>query len=286
MRGPSFAAEDLVTRTFGSPFTPRFDPSAGVLGSGGVQPATDAPDTLSGSYTVAPAVREVSASVMVAASLDGSDGVPVADGSATSDSGVPFSPQSTAAAGSARSRWSARAAGPGIGPAAAGARAVEPARIPAGLTRSSVFLNTAAGTPLRLDPAVPADGASRGATALATVQGASSLTAYQASRIAAADPGASRPSGQTIEAYSVARPASAGSTAAVATVRLPIRVATGSYGFLNSSLTVFSDDYGTFAGIGQSFNGLTALDIAEPASVLVVLASLAGIAATRRRRRP
>ncbi len=281
-RGPAFDPEDLVTRLIGTLSTPRFDPSAGVFGSGGIQANTAAPDTLSGSYTAPPAVRDISASVMVADSPDGADGIPAAAGHAASESGISFSPRSTAAAGSDNAASASRAAGSG---GAAAVETADPARDHGSLIRSSVFLNNAARMPGRLAGAGSADASSGSATAFASVQGASSLTVYQALRIAAADPGAAAPSGTTIETYSVAGPASAATTAA--TVRLPIKVASASYGFLSSSLTVFSDDFGSFAGIGQTFNGLTSLDIAEPASVLVVLGSLAGLAAIRRpRRRP
>jgi hypothetical protein len=118
------------------------------------------------------------------------------------------------------------------------------------------------------------------------VQGGSSLTVYQTLRAAATDPGTTVPAGQTIESYSVAVPAADPSKAPrVSTVSMPMSVTSSSYGFLNSSLTVFSDDLGTFGGVGQTFNGLTSLNIAEPASLAVVLGSLAGLAAIRRRRR-
>jgi hypothetical protein len=56
------------------------------------------------------------------------------------------------------------------------------------------------------------------------------------------------------------------------------------YGFLGSSLTVFSDDFGSFSGIGQSFNGLMALNVPEPAALAVAMASLVGLAGLLRRR--
>jgi hypothetical protein len=127
----------------------------------------------------------------------------------------------------------------------------------------------------RLAAANAAGGSGGGATPSATVQNAVSLTAYQA----LAGHSAPHAAGATIESYSIASVGKPGS------VLMPIRIASSSYGFLNSSLTVFSDDFGSFAGVGQTFNGLTSLDIDEPASILVLLGSLAGIAAVLRHRR-
>jgi hypothetical protein len=276
-RGPAFAAEDLVTRTSGLLSTPRFDASAGVFGSGGIQPITATPENLSGSYTAPPAVREVSASVMVADSFAGTDAGSAFGSHAASGSGVRFSPQSTAASQSASYLWGDRPAS--VGPAGA-AEASAFARHSGSLTRSSVFINNASGTSGRSSRTFAAYGSGGRATALGTVQRASSLTVYQALHGAAAGPGAAVPVGNTIESYNVA-----GLSSAAASVRMPMKVTSSSYGFLNSSLTVFSDDFGTFAAVGQTFNGLTSLNIAEPAPVLVVLGSLAGIAALRRRRR-
>lgn len=278
-RGPSFAAEDLVTRSIGSVSTPRFDASAGVFGSGGIQPATATPENLSGSYSAPPPVREVSASVMVADSF--ADGAPASGGPAASGSGIRFSPQNTAAPRSANFLWGNRAASAGL---AGVAQSAAFARRSGSLTRSSVFLDNESGTSGRSTRARPADGSGGSATALGTVQAASSLTVYQALHDAATDAGANGPAGKTIEAYNVAASGTPSSPAA-ATVRMPMKVTSSSYGFLNSSLTVFSDDFGTFAGVGQTFNGLTSLNIAEPASAAVLLGSLAGIAALRRRKR-
>jgi hypothetical protein len=274
-RGPAFAAEDLLTRMTGSLSKPRFDPSAGIFGSGGIQTEMPAPDNLSGTYTALPAVHDASASVMVADGPDGADGFRAAGGHAAPESATQLSPRSTAASGLDLSASAGRGAG-----SAAALETADIVRDHGSLVRSSVFLGQGARMHGRLAGAGSAGASS--ATALATVGGPGSLTVYQALRAAGHDPRASARSFQTIESYSVAEPASIASTAA--TVRMPIRVAVASYGFLSSSLTVFSDDFGTFAGIGQTFNGLTSLDIAEPASVLVVLGSLAGIAAVRRRR--
>jgi hypothetical protein len=139
----------------------------------------------------------------------------------------------------------------------------------AALMRSSVFIDTA------MEPAATR-AAQTAATGLQTVQGASMLTVYQALR----DPAAVED--QTIERYAIAAPATAGPGPATADLlRLPLKISS-SYGFLNSSLTVFSDDFGSFGGIGQSFNGLTALAMAEPASLFVVAVSLLGLAGLRR----
>jgi hypothetical protein len=64
-----------------------------------------------------------------------------------------------------------------------------------------------------------------------------------------------------------------------------MKVTSSSYGFLNSSLTVFSDEFGSFAGIGQTFNGLTSLNIDEPAAIAIVAEGIAALAAIRRRRK-
>ena len=283
-RGPSFAAEDLVTRVAGGLSTPRFDASAGVFGSGGIQPTTATPDNLSGSYTVPPEVREVSASVMVTDSFAGADGSAASGVHRAAGVVIRFSSWSTAAAGSRDTGWGNGAAAPGASLAGAEESAAL-ARRSVSLMRSSVFINNATGTSGRSLRALSKHGPGGGATALATVQGASSLTVYQALRVAATDPAASVPAGKTIESYSVATPIGAAGAPAGATVCMPMKVTSSSYGFLNSSLTVFSDDFGTFAGIGQTFNGLTSLNIPEPPSIVVLFASVAGVAALRRRRK-
>jgi hypothetical protein len=134
------------------------------------------------------------------------------------------------------------------------------------LARSSVFLNTAAASRNTGILSVATD------QALRTLQGGSSLTIYQALR-------SSRPI-HPIDAYAMTVPVPG---APVTTVSLPIKVNSASYGFLNSSLTVFTDEFASFGGIGQTFNGLTALNVTEPASLLVLAAGLAGMGALRRR---
>ena len=109
-RGASFDAGDLLTWTTGSLSKPRFDASAGTFGSGGFASAAAMPDTLSGSYVVRPAARELSASVMVADSQGGTDGFSTTGYTASGNEGR-FSPGSTAAAGSRDPAWGRRVAG-------------------------------------------------------------------------------------------------------------------------------------------------------------------------------
>nr|WP_294516254.1 PEP-CTERM sorting domain-containing protein [uncultured Rhodopila sp.] len=276
-RGPSFAPDDLITVTDGSLSRPRFDNSAGVFGFGGIQPASTGTGTLSGSYSRSPTAREFSASVMVSDAFATGDASSTADASNASDGATVISPGSTAAAaGGGDPGW-----GSGTGTLGADlAGAMESAslvRHAGSLNRSSVFVNGGSGTSGGPDARRFAGTAEAG---LGTVQATSSLTAYQALTDASSDAAASN---GTIEGYALAaRSAAAGSTGA--TVQMPIRVSTISYGFLNSSLTVFSDESGAFVGVGQTFNGLTSLTIPEPASVGIMAAGLIGLAAARRRR--
>lgn len=205
-RGAMFNPADLLTTARGSLSRPVFDASAGLFPAGGIRPAA-MPDTLSGSYPVAPSVRELmSSSVMVPDTLSGGGEVEASPGDASAH--------------------------------------------PETLTHSSVYLSR-----------------STGAT------GIRSLAALQAAEAAAKALMSARPS---VETYAVGDAAG---------LTLPLKVNSTSYGFLNSSLTVFADDSGSFTSVGQSFNGLAALDTPEPASLAVFAAALAGLAAVRRRRR-
>src|SRR4051794_15977029 len=115
---------------------------------------------------------------------------------------------------------------------------------------------------------------------LTVLQGSGVLTVYQALRDAVTEPAAT--AARSVEGYAIGDPAGA---ALQDSLRLPMRISSGSYGYLNSSLTVFSDDSGSFSGIGQSFNGLRALNVAEPTSLVLLAMGLAGLAIVRRRLR-
>ncbi len=142
------------------------------------------------------------------------------------------------------------------------AEAAALSRLSGSLIRSSVFVNGNSAT-----------------AAPRTVQSASSLTIYQALQSPATE-------NLTIDAYPLTIPAAAASRGSQpATLSVPMKVTSSSYGFLNSSLTVFSDEFGSFAGIGQTFNGLTSLNIDEPAAIAIVAEGIAALAAIRRRRK-
>nr|WP_294504881.1 PEP-CTERM sorting domain-containing protein [uncultured Rhodopila sp.] len=269
-RGPSFSPDDVLTATQGSLARPRFDNSAGMFGSGGIQPAPGGTGTLTGSYPGPPTVREFSASVMVADALVPGD---ASAATGASDAATRISPGSTAAAaGPGDPGWGSGSGGLGDGLAGA-LEAVTRFRHAGSLNRSSVFINAAADVrDARRSSATTHAG-------LGTVQAMISLTASQALTGASASAAANR----RIEGYTIASPsASAGATAA--TVKVPMSVSSVGYGFLNSSLTVFSDESGAFGAVGQTFNGLTSLAIPEPAPIAVVAAGLAGLAVIRRRR--
>jgi hypothetical protein len=148
------------------------------------------------------------------------------------------------------------------------------------LIPSSVFVNGNSGTAA---PSAAPRSSGIGSAALRTVQAGSSLTIYQALHTTATDPDAALPPNGTIEAYTLIPPTAATPGRASATMlRVPMKVTSSSYGFLNSSLTVFSDEFGSFAGIGQTFNGLTSLNIDEPPAIAIVGLGLLGLAAIRR----
>ena len=259
VRGASFDTADLVTGVRGGLARPVFDARAGVLAAGGIQ-AAGVPDTLTGGYSVPPPVRDIrSSSVMVADTLSGGS-APSVSGSYASTGAVAISASGTAAR--TDQGYLARSAVRASEPGADGAAVSDM------LTKSSVYRTGGSG-----GAAAPAAAFSG---SLATVQVAGSLTAYQAMQAAA--PKLS-PASSTLETFTV------GDKAGTTRLELPLEVRNTSIGFLNSSLTVFADDSGAFSSVGQSFNGLTSLDIAEPASAAVMAMGLAGIAVIRRRRR-
>jgi hypothetical protein len=267
-RGPAFIAADIITVAPGALSRPAFDPSAGALGTDGTQPALAPSQGLGSSVTLMPTMRQALPSSVATTDLFADE--PVGPGLTTPPRvATAFSTDSTVALpGLGVAGW-------GSGPhGLEGAADVVQAGRLATPTRSSVFV----------DPGPrPASGSSAQATAprLATAQGASALTVYQALRDQEKDPSAAS---RSVEAYAVSVPASTAAGAAPATLlRLPLKV-TNSYGFLGSSLTVFSDDFGSFSGIGQSFNGLMALNVPEPAALAVAMASLVGLAGLLRRR--
>jgi hypothetical protein len=263
-RGPSFDAADLVTGDDDGLARPRFDASAGFSAAGGIQPAEAMPQSLSGGYAVLPSARDAWSSSVTDAGSDGSLTVTGGNASATV---IAISPSSTVSGpGLSAGLWGSGASRSGS--AGAVARVLANRHLEA-LTQTSVFVSKA---PDGGFPAVAASGS------LATLQGPGSLTVDRAVRGAGTAPD---PAGGTIEAYAVADPGTSGPGTA-ASLTLPMQINSISYGFLNSSLTVFSDEFG---GIGQSFNGLAALNIAEPATGGVVAAGLIGLVAIRRRRR-
>jgi hypothetical protein len=262
--GPAFAAADIITASPEALSAPAFNASAGVFGAGDVQPALPPPQHLGSRFTLMPVMQEALPSSVAA--ID-----PFADESvgpglpALSRAAIAFSADGTVARprlGDAA--WISGAPGPGDA-----ADAVLAGRLTA-LTRSSVFVDPGA------RPAA-APSAQAALSWSAMPQDASALTAYEALRDRPNDPAAS----PSAEAFVIATPA-VGATSVVV-LRLPLKVIT-SYGFLSSSLAVFSDDFGSFSGIGQSFDGLMALNMAEPAALAMVVVSLAGLAALRWRR--
>ena len=71
------------------------------------------------------------------------------------------------------------------------------------------------------------------------------------------------------------------------TLLIPVTViGTSTIGLLNSTLTIFTDVGSSLGGAGDTFTyALTAMSVPEPASIAVLSAGLAGLAAARRRRR-
>jgi hypothetical protein len=244
---------------------PAFDSSAGLFGAIGIQPALSPPQNLSGSYTVVPTVREPLSSSVTATDLFAGAPVGLSLVLLPRDS-VAFSAGSTAAAigpGDTGS-WGADRFGSGAALATVGRlRALIP---------SSVFIDR--GTAPAAAPTMPLSAAAD----LTVLQGSGVLTVYQALRDAVTDPAAT--AARSVENYAIGDPASA---ALQDSLRLPMRISSSGYGYLNSSLTVFSDDFGSFSGVGQSFNGLLALNVAEPASLVMLVMGLAGLAIVRRR---
>lgn len=278
VRGSSFEAGDIVTRGSESVSRPRFDFAAGVFGDGGIQPVLAPPQTLAGTSGTPDGKNPFghSASVAVANSPNGAAGAVDTGWSGNLGAGdaTPNAPGGSFASGFLSD--------PGWGsvPIAHDASAKSHADATprqSAIVRSSVFV-TNSGAPAMVIPqpdvsaASPAPGTTSGPTsgpALATVQGASSITVRQAMRDPVKDPAASIPAHPTIEGYTVSSPANR-----TASLTLPMKVSSSNYGMLNSSLTVFSDDFGAFGAAGQSFNGLAALNVAEPPAFLLVLLGL------------
>jgi len=277
VRMPAPVAADSLATAPGALSRPAFDPAAGASGTLGIQPTLAPPQTLSGSDAIMPTVRETLSASVTAVDLfaDASVGpglvLPPRAGTVFAASGTTAVIGPRNGLGDAGRRRGTDRFGGGAALATAG-------RLQA-LVPSSVFID-------RRDEPAAARPAQAPMVDLATLQGGGVLTVYQALRDSMQAPAAD----QTIEGFAIAAPSGAASgltsgAARMAWLRLPMKITSSGYGYLSSSLTVFGDDSGSFSGIGQSFNGLTALDVAEPASLAIVAAILPGLAMLRRRLR-